>query len=161
MILQFSTVFISQQVRSSEPTCRGYAYKVLGLITARCFEDVGQKVIMKVLLKNRLQEVPENCLIITTILWNLLYIWPDYLSNTLIERSFQSSQIHWSLLGGLWGHSCSDNNIQLAVDSKISNKTIISIRSICFLSAARVVVAKRLPAQQMNDSIVRTCQVMH
>lgn len=153
-------MFISQQARSLEPTCRGYAYKILGLIATRCFEDVGQKVV-KLLLKNRLQEVPENYLIITTVLWNLLYIWPDCLSHILIEKSLQSFQVHWSLLGDLWGHSCSDNNVEMAVDSKISNKTVVTLRSICMLSAARVVVAKRLPAQQMNDSIVRICQRMH
>lgn len=158
-IFQFFIVFISQQVRSLEPSCRGYAYKVLGLIATRCFEDVGENVVMKLLIKNRLQEVSENRLIITIVLWNLLYVWPDYLSQVLIvpeyERNLQNeSQGHWNLLSDLWGHSSSADTSQMAVDSKTSNKTVASMRSICTLSAARIVVAKRLPAQQINDSIV-------
>ena len=71
-------------MRSSYPVCRGYSYRILGQISMRCYDLLGEKIIFQLLLKKRKDETMENRIIITIVLWNLLYVWWEYLVNNLI-----------------------------------------------------------------------------
>lgn len=146
--------FISAQVVSTCPVCRRYAYRILGLIATRCFDTVGEKVVGHLLLKKRHKEVPENRLTITIILWNLMFIWPENLTHILLFPDFVTP--HYgksaavgsdSLLIDLWDDSDSVPSGE--------NRKSVSDRAASIISAARIIVAKRLASQQMNKLVVR------
>ena len=50
----------------------------------RCYDLLGEKIIFQLLLKKRKDETMENRIIITIVLWNLLYVWWEYLVHNLI-----------------------------------------------------------------------------
>ena len=74
----------------------------------RCFDLLGEKIVEQLLLKKRFREAPDNRLIITIILWNLLYIWPETLAHKLvpISSNFDMEEtglpLNVSLLQDLW-----------------------------------------------------------
>lgn len=157
------TAFISEQVKSRCPVCRRYAYQILGLIATRCFDVLGEKVVGHLLLKKRLQEVPENRLTITVILWNLLFIWPEYLTHVLLFPDFVTPKYGESavvgsdsLLINLWddGNSVPQRNDTQSCPSSAKSIVMTSERAISILSIARIIVAKRLASQHMTKLVV-------
>ena len=140
--------FLTVQVRSAQVRCREYAYRALSLIAMRCYDLLGEKIV-GLLLRKRTAD-PENRALITALLWNLVYVWADRLSlssQLLIpewERNARGvPETHWDLLSDLW--------IGCAAEGGGRDT---GIRSVCFLSAARFVVAARLP--DLGPCIVST-----
>ena len=185
----------------------------------RCYDLLGEKIIFQLLLKKRKDETMENRIIITIVLWNLLYVWWEYLVNNLIlipvesgydrndnddennngrinmngnnnDNNYDNDNVDGgaslSLKGGLmddlWGHD-NDRNLRIGaglgarpgtgsgshmgsgsgiglgsgpilVDSN-SNQTQ-AIRSICILSAARILSAGRVSNHQTSVVMVST-----
>ena len=141
--------------------CRRYAYRILGLIATRCFDTVGEKVVGHLLLKKRHQEVPENRLTITIILWNLMFIWPEYLTHILLFPDFVTPNYGMSaavgsdsLLIDLWDDSDSVPSAKTITVTSGMKKSV-SDRSASIISIARIIVAKRLASQEMNKLVVR------
>lgn len=116
----------------------------------RCFDILGEKVVGQLLLKRRFQETVDNRIIITVILWNLLFIWPEFLEHVLIAAeegvagySQQVSCEPDSLLNDLWETSINQES------------ATPQLRSACIISAARTIVSGRFGSQQMNAMLVR------
>lgn len=136
----------------------------------RCFDALGEKVVGHLLLKKRPQEVPENRMTITVILWNLLFIWPEYLEHVLLLPNFVTPKYGESatvgsdsLLIDLWDGSHSvpqKTNAQSLLSSTKTNmescgaKNSSSDRAVSLLSIARIIAAKRLATQQMTLLVV-------
>lgn len=136
----------------------------------RCFDALGEKVVGHLLLKKRPQEVPENRMTITVILWNLLFIWPEYLEHVLLLPDFVTSKFGESatvgsdsLLIDLWDASHSvqkKSSTQSFLSSTETNmescgaKNSSSDRAVSILSIARIIAAKRLATQQMTLLVV-------
>lgn len=126
----------------------------------RCFDVLGERVVGQLLLKKRFQEDAENRMLITIILWNLLYVWPDYLVHVLLlpdgaipGYGQPITTEPRSLLEDFW-------EIQLSVSvgsssrSQGSEKFLSNLRAVSILSGARTMLAKRLPSPQINASVV-------
>jgi hypothetical protein len=115
---------------------------------------LGDKIVSKLLMKKFHVEVPENRLIITVILWNLLYVWPDYLVHVLIpvvpNDDGHVRNVQLNLLEDLWEEEYPQNKRCGASSAKSPH----SIRSVCVISAARIIAGKRLPTPQMCSSLV-------
>lgn len=160
----------------------------------RCFSLLGERIIEQLLIKKRFQEVSENRIIITVILWNLLYIWPETLAEMLIplESNFDMEVTglpeNLSLLKDLWVNKFSvegrsierfgmrsgnrpDTGDGVGTEkngggSEIRGKGAPSggfhmesyqfnvLRSVCILSAARIIVARRMPTIYHNHHMV-------
>jgi hypothetical protein len=157
--------FLSEQARSVHPSCRGYAYRILGLVSMRCFDMLGEKVVGQLLLKKRFQEDADNRMLITIILWNLLYVWPDYLAHVLLlpdgaipEHGQPIATVPRSLLEDLWEDPPRTQAQPLSAGSSSrsleSGKFSSSLRSVSILSGARTILAKRLPSLELNASVV-------
>lgn len=128
----------------------------------RCFDVLGERVVGQLLLKKRFQEDAENRMLITIILWNLLYVWPEYLVHVLLlpdgaipGYGQPIATEPRSLLEDFW-------EIQLSVSAGSSSRSqgtgsekfSSSLRAVSILSGARTILAKRLPSPQMNASVV-------
>lgn len=165
--------FLSEEVRSANPSCRGYAYRILGLVSMRCFDVLGEKVVGQLLLKKRYQEDPDNRMVITIILWNLLYVWPEYLVHVLLlpdgavpTHGQPITTVPRSLLEDFWEVPPAAAGPARALPnsagfesrsqsrSRGSEKVSSSLRAVCILSGARTILAKVLPTQQINASVV-------
>lgn len=115
----------------------------------RCFDVLGEKIV-DLLKKKRLQEDSENRIVITVILWNLLYIWPEYLDHVLIAVEDRAAGYGQpvvtkpdSLLNDLW-------------ETSVNRETATShLRSACIISAARIIVSRRFGSQHTNAMLVR------
>lgn len=158
--------FLSQEARSVQPSCRGYAYRILGLVSMRCFDVLGEKVVGQLLLKKRFQEDADNRMLITIILWNLLYVWPDYLAHVLLLPDGAISghgepiaTVPRSLLEDFWEVS-SLTQAGSSSRSQGNDKFSSSLRAVSILSGARIILAKRLPSPQINASVVRAIQIL-
>ena len=132
--------FITQQVRHSAPRCRSLAYRLLGLLATRVFDRLGDKVV-KLLLKKRVNETPENQRIIASVLWNVLYVWTERVGPVLLQpthvREAHGVPPHlWDLTSDLW------------------NEDVPAMQAVCLLSACRYVAARRGPPAT-NDHIAR------
>ena len=185
-----TTAFTCDQVRSPYPSCRGYAYRILGLIAMRCFDLLGEKIVGQLLLKKRFREIPENRLIITIILWNLLYIWPETLAHILIRIPSDYGMgetglpINVSLIQDLWAEVSAEEPVSSekfgtgrrdeipsgtriragtvpvpAITARLGGIPTVSrqsqiLRSVCILSAGRVIAAKRISDINFNHFMV-------
>ena len=157
----------------------------------RCFDLLGEKIVEQLLLKKRFREAPDNRLIITIILWNLLYIWPETLAHKLvpISSNFDMGEtglpINVSLLQDLWAEipveAASTGKFGTGKRDEIPTEITIKkgtdpagglikaglggiptvsrqsqvLRSVCILSAARLVVAQRISDVHFNNCMVR------
>ena len=116
----------------------------------RCFDILGEKVVGQLLLKRRFQETADNRIIITVILWNLLFIWPEFLEHVLI-----------AVEDGVAGHgqpvTCEPDSLlnDLWETSVNRESATPQLRSACIISAARTTVSGRFATQQMNAMLVR------
>jgi hypothetical protein len=133
--------FITAQVRSPHPACREYAYRNLSLIAVRCFDTLGEKI-LGLFLKKRLAE-PELRVLITSLLWNIAYVWADRVQSKLLipelERRMSGvPDTHWDLLSDLW-IGCGSSRSTEAISQREA-----AARAVSFLSAARFVAAVRL-----------------
>jgi hypothetical protein len=133
--------FITAQVRSPHLMCREYAYRNLSLIATRCFDTLGDKIV-GLFLKKRLAD-PELRVLITSLLWNIAYVWADKVYSKLLipelERRMSAvPDTHWDLLADLW-IGCGGS-----ATAEIITQRDAAVRAVCFLSAARFISAVRL-----------------
>jgi hypothetical protein len=130
----------------------------------RCFDVLGEKVVGQLLLKKRFQEDAENRMLITIVLWNLLYVWPDYLAHILLMPDGAIpgygqpiATVPRSLLEDFWEVPSRTQAQFISVGSSRSqgsDKFSPSLRSLSILSGARTILAKRLPSMELNVSVV-------
>jgi hypothetical protein len=132
--------FITHQVKSDEPGCRGLAYRLLGLLANRVFDRLGDKIV-QLLIKKRANETPDNQLVIACVLWNVLFVWtervgPVLLQPTHVREAHGVPEHWWDLTQDLW------------------RDDVPALQAVALLSACRYVAARRGPPAT-NDHVAR------
>eukprot|EP01041_Mallomonas_annulata_P004238 gene4238-8431_t len=150
---------VTAAVKSEHTVCRGVAYRLLGRIAACCYEYIGPKIV-RLFVHLRRKESKENVQVLTGVLWDLLYLWPEYLQNLLLSSHEEQEHSH-SVVSRSRSHSHESTQGQthtqthsLLMDLRSEFK---ERRTMAVLAITRLLKDHRLTSTSMPNMIRELC----